>query len=92
MTPRLFAVATLFTASLAAQPTHEAALKNLKFREIGGKKDRSLTGILDASDGLDKAIDTGHKGKTSVIDSGKKTKQDVQTNLGKIKEAKDVTQ
>ncbi len=35
MTARLFAIAALFTATLSAQPTHEATLKNLKFREIG---------------------------------------------------------
>src|SRR5205807_5311369 len=35
MTARLFAIAALFTATLSAQLTHEAALKNLKFREIG---------------------------------------------------------
>ena len=55
----------------------------------GGKKDRSLTGTLDASDSMDKAIDAGHQGKSAEIESGKRTKQDVETSLSKIKEERD---
>src|ERR1700716_2206698 len=35
MIARLFAIAALFTATVSAQSSYEAALKNLKFREIG---------------------------------------------------------
>ncbi|MGO9735796.1 RHS repeat-associated core domain-containing protein [Mycobacterium sp.] len=55
----------------------------------GGGKDRSLTGTVDNIDSLNNAIDTGRQGKTSEINTNKKSKQNLDTKLNNVKNVQD---